>query len=279
MTMSADVEKAIIRSGVSEIGARIPRGVATGEFFSAVVRQAIDEVLNQRSMRYRIDQLDPQEQAYIGTRVEILIRERLDLPAGTRADAMLAGHEADIKWSRRLNWMIGPENLDTLCLGIGTDSAQSTISVGLFVPRKELLGAQNRDKKYTAGAAFRSKYVTWLAEKYPLEQNFIAALPDHVRHEIMSGSSAQERVKRLAQLVPNTAIPRSAIRFVTNNKDDFMRRIREDDSRPDNPLGEMICLSWKFRKKELLALGIKLGRDEFVFVKRRRLEALRGQVR
>jgi hypothetical protein len=101
----------------------------------------------------------------------------------------------------------------------------------------------------------------------PLPPNFIETLPETIREDIMSKGSAQERMKRLAELVPDRPIPRDALRFVSLNKEDFMRRIRADSRLPTPPLGDYVCLSWKFRKALLARLGIKLEKNEFVFVK------------
>lgn len=265
-------DAAAIKRVKTEVLRRIPRGVSPGDFFGGLIRRAIDEVLTLQSMRYTIGQLAAPEQTYIGTRVEILVREALDVGIGRHADALIAGEETELKWSKRLDWMIGPENIGRVCLGIGTDPGQKTLSVGLFVPHSDRLGGQNRDRKFTAGGTFRRTYVDWIVQNARLEPNFIATLDDKVREEIMSGGSAQERVRRLAEHYPGKPVPRSAIRFVTNNKDDFMRRIREDRSRSTPPLGEMVCLSWKYKKSELERLGIKVRKDEFVFVRKASLE-------
>lgn len=265
-------DAAAIEEVRAEILRRIPRRVTPEAFFTGLVRRAIDEILTLSPRRFRQDDLDAPEQTYIGTRSEILIREALDVGIGTRADTIIAGHEVDLKWSKSLNWMIGPENLGTICLGVGTDKNQE-LSVGLFVPYADRLGAQNRDKKYGAGATFRAKYVRWLVQQTPLPKNFIESLPDAMREQIMAGSSAQDRMRRLAELLPRVPIPRSALRFVSMNKDDFMRRIRRDTSRSMPPLGEMVCLSWKYSRDVARRLGIELGKDEFVFVKTAEAEA------
>lgn len=266
-----DADAAAITAVRAEILRRIPKGTVPGDFFTGVLRRAIDEILTLNLRRFEISQLDAPEQTYIGTRSEILVREGLDVGIGTRADTLIAGHEVDIKWSKRLNWMIGPENIGTVCLGIGTNPTQELLSVGLFVPHADQLGAQNRDRKYTAGASFRSRHVSWLVQHASLPPNFIETLPDAIRERIMSGGSAQERMQRFAELVPNTPVPRAALRFVSLNKDDFMRRVRDDKSRRSPPLGDMVCLSWKYRKDILQRLGIVLKKNEFVFVNRSRL--------
>ncbi len=260
----ATVEKEILR--------RIPKGQTKEQFFGDLIRRAIDEVLTLNPKRFRINQLESPEKTYIGTRVEILVRELLDVGSGKRADALIADVDVDLKWSKTLAWMIGPENLGTLCLGIGTDPSDSEFSVGLFVPHADLLGAQNRDRKFRVSTKFHGASVKWLIRSEPLPRNYIETLPEAIREDIMSKDSAQERIRRLAELVPNTPIPRSALRYVSLNKDDFMRRIRVDRSRTNPPLGEMVCLSWKYRKDELKRLGIVTKKNEFVFVHRRRLK-------
>lgn len=252
-----------------EILKRLPRRTTPDEFFGELARQAIDEVLSLGKKRHSVAQLEAPEQTYIGTRLEILVRDALDFAPGKRADASIAGIETDIKWSKSQDWMIGPENLDTVCLGIGSNRVLETVSVGLFIPhRQQFGGATNRDQKFTAGGPYRRAYVTWVVRDAELPSNFIEQLSEADRDRIMSGASAQERVRLLAECVPNQPVPRSAIRYVTLNKDDFMRRTREDKTRKSSPLGDMVCLSAKYKKKELERLDIHVPPGHFVFVPR-----------
>ena len=257
----------------SEIFARIRRaGVTPTEFFGDVIRRAIDEVLSLGAKRYSIKQLDPPEQAYIGMRVEMLVRDGLDVGKGIQADALIAGHEVDLKWSKTLGWMIGPENLGTVCLGLGMSGKDSAFSVGLFVPREAgVRKGKNRDKKISLTAKFRREGVSWLIENAPTPPNFIEKLDPALREEILTQPSAQQRLRKLAELVPETPIPRSAIVFVSLNKDDPLRRVRADKSRRTPPLGEMICLSEKYGKDALVRLGVDLPRNYFYFVNRAKI--------
>src|SRR4051812_26754403 len=87
------LDAAAVEKVRKEILRRIPKGTSPGEFFGGLVRRAVDEVLTLQSMRYRIDQLAAPEQTYIGTRVEILVREALDVGIGLRSDTLIAGEE------------------------------------------------------------------------------------------------------------------------------------------------------------------------------------------
>lgn len=271
--LQSESDKRAVADVHSEVLGRIRKaGVTPVEFFGDVIRRAIDEVLSLGSKRFSIKQLDPPEQAYIGMRVEMLVRDGLDVGKGITADAFIAGHEVDVKWSRSLGWMIGPENLGTVCLGLGTSGPNALFSVGIFVPRAEgLRKGQNRDKKYSLTAQFLRGGVDWLIQGAPTPPNFIEALDSDLRDEILRQPSAQRRLRRLAELVPETPIPRSAIVFVSLNKDDPLRRVRADKSRRVAPLGEMVCLSEKYGRSSLHALGVDLPKNHFYFVHRDRI--------
>lgn len=272
-TDASDHDATVVAEVRIEILARIQKsGVSPIEFFGDVIRRAIDEVLSLGAKRYSIKQLDPPEQAYIGMRVEMLVRDRLDVGKGIRADAIIAGHEVDLKWSKTLGWMIGPENLGTVCLGLGMSGKNSDFSVGLFVPREAgVRRGVNRDRKMSLTAKFRREGVSWLIENAPTPPNFIEKLDPALREEILMQPSAQQRLKKLAELVSETPIPRSAIVFVSLNKDDPLRRARADKSRKTPPLGEMVCLSEKYGKDALIKLGVSLPKNHFYFVNRAKI--------
>lgn len=246
------------------------------DFFAAIIRQAVDEVLGQGLMRFSIDQLDSTEKTYVGTRVEILTRQALDLGKGERADARVGDIDVDIKWSKSRKWMIGPENIGVVCLGIGTSKDSRTFSAGLFVPQTSLLsGATNRDKKYGISTQFFQRRIDWLVHGDELPPNFFESLPSAIRARILSQSTATGRLRTLAELVPERPIPRAAIVFAASGKDDPLRRIREDKSRSTPPLGEMVCLSEAYGSGDLKLLGVELERGHFYFVSRRKLEQAR----
>ncbi len=256
-----------------DIDSRLRKQRTTREdFFGSVIRRAIDEVLSLGEKRISIDQLDSPEKTYIGTRIEMLVRDALDVGRGAKADAQIAGHEVDIKWSKSLAWMIGPENLGTVCLGIGTNDDGTLFSVGLFVPHHDLVRpGRNRDMKLSLSAKFYRERVEWLVMRHPTPPNFFAALNAEVRDDILTQPSAQRRIRRLAELVPNVPIPRSAIEFASLNKDDPLRRVRKDSSRKLPPLGDMVCLSERYGKKTLNRLGVSLPPGHFYFIHKSQL--------
>lgn len=260
-----------IRIVRAEIAKRIAKSRQTqSEFFGNVIRRAEDEIFSMGVRRYSVTQLDTQEKIYVGKRVEILVRDRLDVARGQHADALIAGIETDFKYSMSCEWMIGPETVGTVCLGLGLID-NFHFRVGFFVPTKEALrSGENRDDKLSLKSAFRKQCVEWMVEREQLPQNFFATLSEEIRSDILEQPTAQLRLRRLAELVPRRAIPRSVIQFVSLGKDDALRRIREDKSLKSPPLGDMVSLS-KFNRKALESLGIPLKKDEFCFVDRRDL--------
>lgn len=206
-------------------------GLSVTEFFAKHTRQALDEVIDgPRTGRWTIRQLSKTEKTYVGTKVEILVRAALGVACGTRSDCLIDGIETDIKWSmHHAGWMIGPENVGEVCLGICTNSDQTTFSVGVFLPYKERLrqGA-NRDAKLSLSAAAR-EHIVWVVERERFPQNFLAGLDEETRHHIFAGDTSQERVRRLAAALPLRLIPRQAFQTVAMRPEgDPIRRLRQD---------------------------------------------------
>lgn len=241
--------------------------------FGAIIRQALDEVIDgPRTGRWSLEQLSKVEKTYVGTKVEILLRSLLALDDGATADVQVAGHDVDIKWSQSLDWMIAPENVGKLCLGLGLDRDDDLFSVGVFRPTKETLreGA-NRDAKQSLSAAGRNT-VMWLVSEAKLPVNFVEKLADDIRTKVFAEKSAQARVRKLAELCPMVPIPRAAFMTVARDKADPMRRLREDALNSDG-LGEMKVLSTKYGRKQLERLGFSdLPKDHWVAVPKNLLE-------
>jgi hypothetical protein len=249
----------------------------SAEFFGGIVRQALDEVIDgPRTGRWALEQLSKTEQTYVGTKIEILIKAALELDSGVEQDAIIAGHEVDIKWSKTLQWMIGPENIGKLILGLGTNVGQTRFSVGVFRASPELLrvGA-NRDGKVSLSAQSLRAGIPWVVESAPLAQNFIASLPIKIRTAIFAEPSAQSRVRALITLVQDTPIPREAFLTVARNKFDPMRRLRQDTAKSD-PLGGMRVLSAKMHGPTLIRLGFKnVPKDHWISIPSVRVDKLR----
>ena len=70
-------------------------------------RQAVDEVIDApRTNRFTIGELEKTEKTYLGTKVEILLRDFLKLPKGKILDLSVDGVEVDIKNTMQRAWTI-----------------------------------------------------------------------------------------------------------------------------------------------------------------------------
>jgi hypothetical protein len=85
---------------------------------ASVIRKAVDNVLQgDRTRRYSIAQLTPEEKKHIGTQVEKGLKvEFFEDRKGQVLDTTVAGLEVDIKNTIGNNWMIPREAVGRLCL-------------------------------------------------------------------------------------------------------------------------------------------------------------------
>jgi hypothetical protein len=230
--------------------------------FSRAVRKAIDEVIDgARTGRYRYEELERQEKAYIGTRIEIVVRTELGLERQGKLDTVIEGHPVDFKWSARGSWMIPREAVRELCLVLCGDEAGGTFSVGLVRCTEERLNrGKNQDSKGTLSKAGR-KDIRWLVKDGLLPVNFLATLEPEVRDAILSRPAGQARVREFFLLVTGRPVPREVIPTLAIQVDP-MRRIRKDKN---DRLGGMKILSGHYktsrRAAELLGYGALSKRD------------------
>lgn len=209
------------------------------ELMGEGLRRSFDEVIDgPRTGRFRIEQLEKTEKTYIGTKVEIVVRNELDLPRGHVLDNLIAGVEVDTKFSLSGDWMIPREAFDQICLLISGDDNSGRFDVGLLrmVPEVLTMGA-NQDKKKTVSAAGK-RQITWLVQKQPMPRNFLLDLDDATRQNIMSQNSGVQRIRQLFLSVTGQLIPRTAIEQVAQQKDP-LRRARQ-------------------MKDQLLSLGVRV---------------------
>ena len=101
-----------------------------------VLRRAFDEVLDgQRTGRFLYEELANSEKTYVGTKVEILLREEFRLARGPepkRLDFAIAGVGVDCKYTQDSSWMIPLEAVDELCLLVRASDATARFSLGLL---------------------------------------------------------------------------------------------------------------------------------------------------
>jgi len=198
--------------------------------FARAVRKAIDEVIDgARTGRYRYEELETQEKAYIGTRIEIVVRTEFGLEREGKLDTVIAGQPVDFKWSARGQWMIPREAVGELCLLLSGDEAGGTFSVGLVRCTDERLNqVPNQDQKRTLSKEGK-RQIRWLVKDGRLPINFLATLDGDTREAILAQRPGQARVREFFTRVTRQAVPREVIPTLAIQEDP-MRRIRQDKS-------------------------------------------------
>lgn len=129
------------------------------------IRDVIDFVIEkERTGRKNIKDLEKTEKTYIGTRIEIFVRNYLKLPRDNHGplDVIVDGISVDIKNTIGNNWMIPHEAEGHPCFLIREDDQNGTCSFGIFIAKiKYLTEGKNQDKKRSI-SKFGKQNIHWL---------------------------------------------------------------------------------------------------------------------
>jgi hypothetical protein len=254
----ASLEQAILRSvkGQARFISEAPH----------MVRKAVDEVIDSpRTGRFLLEELEKTEKTYLGTKVEILLRNWLALPRGDVLDLSIDGIETDVKNTVADDWMIPHEAVDRPCLLVMIDDKCSRFSIGLIVARKAYLrDSKNQDGKGQISAAGK-RHIKWLIRDASYPENPWQRFDPEIRKSITKPGGGSKRVDALFRLIQKTPISRSLVLGVALQKD-AMRRLRRNGGARDSLARDgIVLLSGNYDKKQIEALGLpKCRRDEFI---------------
>lgn len=236
-----------------------------------MLRHVIDDVIKTpKTGRRSYDELEKTEKTYIGTLVEIELRNFLALKRG-RFDLVVEceerSYDVDVKTTLAGNWMIPQEVLGYPCVLVSASERTGLCSVGVVVARREYLtSGQNRDRKLQISAAARANIWWWLKDE-PYPPNFWKDVrPDSIER-IFSATSGNARATALFRELVGRVISRPEIEAVALQKD-FMRRIRADGGRGTRAAlarEGIVLLSGAFDGPLIRDLGLAaIQRSEFV---------------
>jgi len=252
------LEKAILRNagGLEKFKREIP----------LLLRKAIDEVIDSpRTNRFTLDEIDKTEKTYLGTKVEILLRNLLRFPKGNILDLSIDEIETDIKNTMRTTWMIPSEAMGHPCILVKTDEQSSRFSIGIIVIRNEvLITGKNKDGKSSISSAGKDK-VHWILQDEVYPENFWQNLKPEIRHKIVSQSSGTGRLDALFRYVQNRPLSRVIVLGVAQQKD-AMKRLRKNGGARDSLARDGIALLSGNYDSELIG-NLKLpkcGKGEFI---------------
>lgn len=252
------LEKAILRNagGLEKFKKEIP----------LLLRKAIDEVIDSaRTNRFTLDEIEKTEKTYLGTKVEILLRNWLKFPKGKILDLSIDGIETDIKNTMRSTWMIPSEAMGHPCILVKTDEQSALFSIGIIVIRNEVLGTgKNKDGKSSISSAGKDR-IRWILQDENYPENFWQNLDSKVRHKIVSQSSGTGRLDALFRCVQNRPLSRVIVLGIAQQKD-AMKRLRKNGGARDSLARDGIALLSGNYDSELIG-KLKLpmcGKDEFI---------------
>jgi hypothetical protein len=202
------------------------------ERIGGVLRRSFDEVMDgQRTGRFRFEELRNSEKTYLGTKVEILLREEFDLALGLppkKLDYSIAGHTVDCKFTQRWDWMIPVEAVNELCVLIRASDATALYSFGILRCHPSLLGAENRDRKRSITSASR-QHIRFLWVDHPMPTNLLRNLDPPALQAIFAlpgRGNGQARINELFRRV-HDEIVRREVTLTVAQQDDSMKRSRD----------------------------------------------------
>lgn len=232
----------------------------------ALLRKAVDEVIDAaRTGRFTIDQTEKTEKTYLGTKVEILLRNWLRLPKGKLLDLSIDGIETDIKNTLGNSWMIPSEAIGHPCILVKLDESNALFSVGIILIRHECLSiSKNKDGKKSISKIGREK-IYWLLHNEPYPANFWQGLGAATIDKITKHRGGTKRIDALFRLVQNRPISRTQVLAVAQQKD-AMKRLRKNGGARDSLARDGIALlSGNFDKELIAKLNLPPCKaDEFI---------------
>ena len=230
-----------------------------------LIREAIDEVIDTpRTGRVHASELEKTEKTYIGTKVEILVRNYFKLPKGI-LDLKIDGLDVDVKNTLANNWMIPKEAVGKPCILVYSDEQKRRCGFGVVVAHDIHLGAgSNQDKKKSISKTGFAM-IHWMMADVPYEESFWSRLGTKKTHEIMKKSSGSARVEALFREALKLPVHRDIIEATAQQKD-YMKRLRKNGGARDALASDGIALlSGNFNKDLIKTLGLPpIGRDEFM---------------
>ncbi|MFD9941450.1 NaeI family type II restriction endonuclease [Nonomuraea sp. NPDC059023] len=193
------------------------------------IRRSFDMLLDgQHTGRFCWDQLYKTEKTHCGTLIEINLQREFGFADGEILDYSIESAEVDCKYSQKLaNWMIPPEAVGRLLLGLWASDKDGEWSAGLVRASEENLNpGVNRDAKRTLSRYGRAN-IRWLFKNAPLQDNVLLRLPDEDIDAIFRSTSGQKRVNELFRRAQQRPISRSVVATVAM-QEDYMKRIRKN---------------------------------------------------
>ena len=255
-----------------------------GTRIAKVLRRTYDMLLDgQHTGRYRWDQLYKTEKTHFGTLVEINLQREFEFADGMAMDFAIRGIDVDCKYSQdRAEWMIPPEAVGQIILGLWASDDQGEWSLGIVRADNHLLTSSrgNRDLKRRLSAAGKAA-VTWLFRSHELPENALLRIPPADVQQIFNCSRyGTKRVDMLFRLAQQRIISRTVVATVAQ-QEDYMKRVRGNGGSRSSlrPEGIVIIGQYESHRKIAQALALPApGPGESASVRLARRRSRHGEV-
>lgn len=265
-----------------ELATADPDGVK----LSRVLRRTYDMLLDgQHTGRYRWDQLAKTEKTHFGTLAEINLQRAFGFADGKAMDFAIRGIDVDCKFSQDPgDWMIPPEAIGHLILGLWASDDEGQWSLGLIRATDEVLtsAAGNRDRKRWLSAQGKGA-ITWLHKNRKLPDNALLRIPGYDVEAIFGCSEhGSKRVDMLFRLATKRIISRTVVATVAQ-QEDYMKRVRGNGGSRSSlrPEGIVVCGHYDSHRLVARQLGLPVpapGSGESVSVRLARRTQARAEL-
>ena len=258
---TAPLREASQREQLLRVSAAILALDPDGERFAAALRRTFDMLLDgQHTGRFRWSQLHKTEKTHCGTLVEINLQRAFEFADGTSMDYSIAGIDVDCKYSQEFGrWMIPPEAMDHLCLGVWANDQDGLWSAGLFWVNEDVLTSPggNRDGKRNLTAQARDSVVHWLFKDAPLGDNVLLRLPDADIKAIFAPTFGTRRLDELFRRAQGRVISRNVVATVAM-QEDYMKRVRYNGGSRSHLRPEGIVVLGQYQNHQAVAAALGL---------------------
>lgn len=250
----ADAE---LRAVAEELVERDPVGTKIGR----VLRRTYDMLLDgQHTGRFRWDQLSKTEKTHFGTLAEINLQRAFGFADGKTMDFAIRGVDVDCKFSQtEADWMIPPEAIGQLVLGLWASDDQGLWSAGLIRAADDVLtsAAGNRDRKRWLSPPGKSA-VTWLYRNRSLPENALLRIPPRDVERVFNCSEhGTKRVDMLFRLAQQRIISRTVVATVAQ-QEDYMKRVRGNGGSRESLRREGIVIFGDYNRHRFVAEQLRL---------------------
>lgn len=240
------------------------------EVFGDCIRTALDEIIDTaRTGRWDLNQCGDQEKAYLGVKIENVIRGRFELPPARRKapDYEIDGVDVDCKWTKNMwGWSIPTEAVGEICLLLHADDAKSTFCAGLIRISDQLLNpGANKDGKRGISRAGRAR-IYWICPPgSPLPRNFLLHMPVDDREAILAHRGGDARMLELFRRRQGVIIRRHTIVSLAQQVDPT-RRARAVRAKLQAEGLDLLNGHWADQKQRARQLGGPVPEDSTEWV-------------